>query len=181
MTTYIALLRGINIGPHKRIAMADLKALAADLGFADPRTLLASGNLVFRAPAQSAATLEQRLHEATARELGVTTEYFIRTAGEWQAAVAANPFVREATQDPGHLLLMSLKDAPAGAAVKGLQAAIRGREVVKAKGAHAYLHYPDGVGRSDLTLAAVEKHLGTRGTARNWNTVLKLADLAGSR
>lgn len=175
--TYIALLRGINIGPHKRIAMADLKALAADLGLAEPRTLLASGNLVFRAPAQPAAALEKRLHEATARELGVVTEYFVRTAGEWHAAVAANPFAREAKRDPGHLLLMCLKAAPSAAAAKALQASIRGREVVKAKGPYAYLHYPDGVGRSQLTLAAVEKGLGTPGTARNWNTVLKLAAL----
>lgn len=160
--------------------MADLKALAADLGLAEPRTLLASGNLVFRAPARPAAALETRLQEATARELGVVTEYFIRTAREWQAAVAANPFAREAKEDPGHLLLMCLKAAPAGAAVKALQASIRGREVVKAKGTHAYLHYPDGVGRSELTLAAVEKRLGTSGTARNWNTVLKLAALVAA-
>jgi uncharacterized protein (DUF1697 family) len=69
---------------------------------------------------------------------------------------------------------MCLKDAPAAAAVRALQAAITGRETVRTWGAHAYLVYPDGVGRSRLTIALIERTLGSRGTGRNWNTVLKL-------
>ncbi len=75
---------------------------------------------------------------------------------------------------------MALKGAPDAGAVAALQAAITGREVVRADGRHAYLVYPDGVGRSRLTLALIEKKLGTSGTARNWNTALKLAALAGA-
>jgi uncharacterized protein (DUF1697 family) len=71
-------------------------------------------------------------------------------------------------------------EAPGGAAVKALQAAVVGREVVRATGRQVYIVYPDGQGRSRLTNAAIEKRLGTRGTARNWNTVLRLAELVGA-
>ncbi|PYJ75629.1 MAG: hypothetical protein DME69_14645 [Verrucomicrobia bacterium] len=73
---------------------------------------------------------------------------------------------------------MALKDAPKDTDVKALQAAITGREVVRAGGKHLYIVYPDGIGRSRLTNAVIDKLLGTRGTGRNWNTVLKLASLA---
>lgn len=180
MTTYIGLLRAINLPAHNKIAMAELKSLLAGLGMHDPKTLLLSGNLVFATSAQPPQKLERVLEAATARQLGVTTDYFVRTAKEWQALVAANPFPAAAKSGPGHLLVMCLKDAPKPAAVKELQAAITGRELVKAKGPNAYFVYPDGVGRSRLTTALIEKMLQTRGTARNWNTVLKLAALATS-
>ena len=178
MTTYIGLLRAINLGAHNRIAMAVLRQLLVDLELEDPKTLLLSGNVVFGSSTQPTAKFERLLQDATATHLGVTTEYFVRTAKEWSAIVAANPFPSEAKRDPGHLLMMCLKDAPSPAAVKALQSAIRGREVVKTKGPQAYFVYPDGVGRSKLTIAVIERMLGTRGTARNWNTVMKLAALA---
>lgn len=180
MTTYIGLLRAINLGAHNKIKMADLRQLLVDLGLEDPKTLLLSGNVVFGSPSQPAAKLERLLQDATAKHLGVTTEFFVRTAKEWNAIVDANPFPAEARRDPGHLVMMCLKDTPPPAALKALQAAIRGREVVKAKGPQAYFVYPDGIGRSKLTIAVIERILGTRGTARNWNTVTKLGALAES-
>jgi uncharacterized protein (DUF1697 family) len=93
--------------------------------------------------------------------------------------VARNPFPAEAERDPAHLTVVFLKDAPKAKAVEALAAAIRGREVIQADGRHLYAYYPDGVGRSKLTHALIESKLGTRGTARNWNTVLKLAQLCG--
>lgn len=177
MTTYIGLLRAINLGSHNKIAMAALRQLLVDLGLHDPKTLVLSGNVVFGARTQPAAKLEQQLEAATANQLGVTTEYFVRTAAEWAAIVAANPFRAEARRDPARTVLMCLKAAPAPAAVQALQAAIKGPERVKASGPQAYFVYPDGMGRSRLSPALIEKHLGTRGTARNWNTVMKLAAL----
>jgi uncharacterized protein (DUF1697 family) len=178
MTTYIAVLRAINLGAHNRIAMADLRAMLGRLKLEDPQTLLLSGNAVFKSGSSSSAALERQLEAASTKHLGVTTDYFVRSAAEWQAMIKANPFPAEANSDPGHLLMMCLRDAPAPAAVKALQDKIKGREVVKAKGKHAYFVYPDGIGRSKLTIAVIEKALGTRGTARNWNTVLKLGELA---
>jgi len=178
MTTYIGVLRAINLGAYNKIAMSELRTMLETLGFEDPKTLLLSGNIVFKTATGSSAKLESMLEQASTKQLKVTTDYFVRSAKEWQAIVDENPFKKEAKSDPGHLLMMCLRDAPMPAQVKALQESITGREMVKAKGRHAYFVYPDGVGRSKLTIQKIEKALGTRGTARNWNTVLKLAELA---
>jgi uncharacterized protein (DUF1697 family) len=176
--SYIAVLRAINLGAHNRIAMADLRTMCGKIGLEDAQTIVLSGNLVFRSRLASTDKLEQLLEAASTKQLGVTTDYFVRSAKEWQAIIAANPFRAEAKSDPARLIMMCLRDAPTPAAVKALQAAIKGRETVAAKGKHAYFVYPDGQGRSKLTIAMIEKAFGTRGTARNWNTVLKLGELA---
>lgn len=175
---YLGLLRAINLGSHNKIGMADLRGLLAGLGMQDVRSLLQSGNLVFRSAGPTAPQLEGVLEHAAAKRLGLETDFFVRTAGEWHAMIAGNPFPAEAERDPRHLVVMCLKQAANPEQVKALQSAIRGREVVRAEGRHAYLVYPDGIGNSRLTTAVVEKHLATRGTGRNWNTVLKLGALA---
>jgi uncharacterized protein (DUF1697 family) len=178
VATYIGVLRAINLGSHNKIRMADLRAMLEKLRFSDPKTLLLSGNIVFKCDAASCTALEEQLEAASTKHLKVTTDYFVRTAKEWSEIVDGNPFPKETKSDPGHLVMMCLRDAPTAAQVKTLQASITGREVVKAKGRHAYFVYPDGIGRSKLTIQKIEKALGTRGTARNWNTVLKLAELS---
>lgn len=177
MSVHIALLRAINLGSHNKVSMADLKALLAELGLKNPQTILQSGNLVFESAPRATAALEKLLETSAAKQLGLQTDFFVRTSTEWQQAIADNPFPKEAKLDPSHTVLMCLKDAPPPATVKALQDAIKGREVVKAKGRHAYFLYPDGIGNSKLTMTLIEKKLGTTGTARNWNTVLKLAAL----
>ena len=177
MATYIGLLRAINLGSHNKVSMSDLKALLADLGMKNPQSVLQSGNLVFESTPRGTAPLEKLLETGAAKTLGLTTDWFVRTGAEWQQAIADNPFPKEAKLDPGHTVLMCLKEAPTAAAVKALQDAIKGREVVNAKGRHAYFLYPDGIGNSKLTMKVIERHLGTTGSARNWNTVLKLGAL----
>ena len=174
MATYVALLRAVNVAGHNSISMADLKAVAASAGLAEPRTLLQSGNLVFESSARSSAALERVLENALAKELALTTPVVVRSHAEWRAAIAANPHAAEARKEPGHLLLMPLKSQPPVVGLAALQAAIVGRETVKAVGSALYLVYPDGIGRSKLTSALIEKKMGVVGTARNWNTVLKV-------
>jgi len=180
MTTHIALLRGVNVGGKTKIAMADLRAMLADLGFGEPRTLLQSGNAVFRSDKLTGADLERLLEMETEKRLGLKTDFFVRTPEEWKEVLASNPFPEEAKSDPSHLVVMFLNRAPDAADVAALQAAIKGREVVRAAGRQAYLVYPDGIGESKLTISVIEKKLGSRGTGRNWNTVLKLGALAGA-
>jgi uncharacterized protein (DUF1697 family) len=171
----IALVRGINVGGKKKIAMADLRALLESMGLADVKSLLQSGNLVFSDSQRTAsATLERTLQTEAASRLALEAEFFVRTGKEWDAIVAANPFGDEARSDPGHLVLMCLKRAPAAVQVKALQNAIVGRELVHADGKELYIVFPDGIGPSRLTTAVIERLLGTRATGRNWNTVLKL-------
>lgn len=176
---YIALLRAVNLGPHNKIAMADLRALASRLGFGAVQSLLHTGNLVFDGGTAAASALERKLEAALVKDFGLSTDVFVRTAGEWKVMMAANPYPRDAAEDPSHLVVLCLKSSPAAAQVAALRESITGRERVQTVGAHAYLAYPDGIGTSRLTMDRIEKKLGTRGTGRNWNTVVKLAALAG--
>jgi uncharacterized protein (DUF1697 family) len=162
------------------MAMADLRALMEALQLENGQTLLQSGNLIFRGGARAGAALERQLEEETARRFGLETDYFVRSADEWRAVVARNPFREAARRDPSHLVVMFLKAAVGAEPVAALQAAIVGREVVRGAGREIYVTYPDGIGRSRLTSAVIERKLGTRATGRNWNTVLKLAALAGA-
>lgn len=175
--TYVALLRAVNIAGHRQVAMADLRALLSRLGFAAPRSLLQSGNLVFQATARSSAQLERLIESETEGRLGVETECFVRSAREWRALVAQNPFREEARRAPGRLAVQFLKNPATPEGVAALDGAITGREVVRARGKLLYVVYPDGFARTRLTNALIERKLGTRATGRNWNTVLKLAAL----
>ncbi len=181
-TMQVALLRAVNLGPHGKIAMNDLRALMTDLGLQDGKTLLQSGNLVFRGTGRAGAALERHLEAETKKRFALETDFFVRNAAEWSELVAANPFPDEARDDPSHLVVIFLKEAVKPAAVAALQAAIGGREVARAQGSairEVYITYPDGIGNSKVTNTLIEKKLGTRGTGRNWNTVLKLQALAG--
>lgn len=175
---HVALLRAVNVAGRNQVAMSDLRALLADMGFAGPRSLLQSGNLLFDATRRPTSKLEAGLERAAFERLGLDTDFFVRTRSEWRDIVGNNPFPDAARDDPGHLLMLALKEAPSAARVSALTKAITGREVVRAIGRQLYALYPDGVGRSRLTTALIERSLGTRVTGRNWNTVLKLERLA---
>ena len=177
VTTYIALLRGVNVGGKRPVPMAALRELGEASGLRNVRTLLNSGNMVFD-DARGGTKLETMLEKAAHDALGLSTEFFIRSAAEWDAVVAGNPFGKEAKAAPAYLVLLALKAPVAAANVKALQGAIVGREQVLGEGKHVYATYPDGQGRSKLTAAVMDRVLGTRVTARNWNTVLKLAAMA---
>jgi uncharacterized protein (DUF1697 family) len=154
----IALIRGINVGGHKKVAMADLRRICEAQGCTNVRTLLNSGNVVF----------EGRKPDAKKLEAAIGAKVILRTPAELDRVIARVPF---ATDDPGHLLVMFLEHEP--------KAPLDwpGPEKVHLDGRHLYLYYPDGAGRSKLTNALIEKRLDVSGTARNWNTVTKLAAL----
>src|SRR5262245_29005002 len=158
MASLAALLRAVNLAGKKTIPMLALRELFEGLHFTDVRTLLASGNVVFEGDGSGDA-VEALLKKEAERRLGLSTEFFVRTAAEWRSIIARNPFPDAAKRDPGHLLVVFLKTAPRAPAVKALQAAITGRETVRTVGKQAYIIYPDGVGNSRLTMARIERHL----------------------
>src|SRR5262245_52056643 len=175
MAMHVALLRAINVGGRNLVGMSNLRDMFAALGLNDARSLLQSGNLIFRSNRRTGASLERFLEVETQKRLGASVDYLVRTADELGAIITRNPFPQEAERDPGHLLVMFLKQAPEAKNVTELQAAIKGPEYLHADGKQLYTVYPAGVGRSKLTHSMIEKKLDARGTARNWNTVLKLA------
>ena len=166
MTVYVALLRAINVGGRK-LAMADLKAIAEELGFKKPQTFIASGNLLFaseRKEAQVARLLEHRLK----KHMGAEVPVMVRSASEISDVAKANPF---ADQPPAKVAGIFLAKAPG----KDFMEQVRGitDERLALGRREIYVHYPGGMGRSKLRLPAKDV-----GTARNMNTVAKLAQLA---
>lgn len=178
MSRQIALLRAVNVGGRGMVSSADLKTFFVNLGFADAVTLLNSGNVVFSSPKRAGAALEKYLHDEAVKRLKLDTDFIVRGAKEWRAVIEDNPFRKEAASDPGRLVVMALTAEPEKSAVVSLQKAIPGRERIAPHGKELYIVYPDGQGGSKLQAALINRHLGVRGTARNWNTALKLLALA---
>jgi uncharacterized protein (DUF1697 family) len=170
---YAAFLRAVNVGGNA-LSMAALKAMLADLGFERTKTLLQSGNVVFEASKRADARLETLLQRETEQRLGVRTEYFIRDACELQQIVEANPFEREAIEQPSRLAVVVLRQSPSALGLERLRNSIRGPELVAPGIRHVYITYPAGQADTKLTNAVIERALETRGTARNWNTILKM-------
>jgi len=170
--THVALLRGINVGRAKRVAMAELRALVEGLGYRDVRTLLNSGNVVFTAPRTAPATAAARIEAALAERLGVAARVTALTAAELAAAVAGNPLLA-ADRDPARLLVAVLADP----ADRRLLAPLTGEdwspEAVALGARVAYLWCPEGVLASRLP-EAVGRALGDGVTTRNWATMTKL-------
>ena len=179
MSSYVALLRAVNVA-GKSLAMTALREYASALGLAHPRTLLQSGNLIFRSTGKKPAELERLLEREAEKRLGVATDFLVRSERELSAIIANNPFPAAARRDPAHLLVMFLKDEPAADAISALRKAIVGRESIAADARQLYIVYPDGIGRSKLTTSLIEKKVATRGTGRNWNTLVKLAAAAAA-
>ncbi len=157
--------------------MSTLVDRLSEAGLADVQTILQSGNVVFHSDERKRETLERVIEDVVTESFGFQTAAFVRSAEEWRSVIDRNPFPAESTSDPGHLLVIVLKDAPPAPAWLALERAITGRERVRPGDRHGYAVYPDGVGRSRLTSERIERALGTRSTSRNWNTVTKLASL----
>lgn len=175
----VALIRGINVGRAKRVAMADLRAVVADLGYLDVRTLLNSGNLVFTVPGRARGDPAARIEQAIATRLGVSARVTVLTATELATVVADNPLPRVAT-DPSRLLVTVLIDPTDRARLEPL-ARQDWRPEAMALGARvAYLWCPGGMVESRLA-QAIGKTLGDAATTRNWATMTKLHALASDR
>jgi uncharacterized protein (DUF1697 family) len=175
--THVALLRGINVGRAKRVAMADLRALLADLGYADARTLLNSGNAVFSAPGRAAPdAIAARIEGGMTERLGVSARVTVLTAGDLDAVVAVNPLATEIT-DPSRFLVAVLRDPADRARLEPLAAQDWAPEALALGPRAAYLWCPAGLLDSRLP-EAVGRALGDGVTTRNWATLTKLHALA---
>ena len=169
MTAYIALLRAVNVGGTGKLPMADLKQMAEEAGFTGVRTYIASGNLLFdsnAAEAEVKAALEARLEAYAGKPVGV----LVRTADEMAAVAAANPFPEAA---PNRVVAIFLDDAPPTDALDRVTG--RQEEALRLGRRELYVHYGEGMAASKLRIPAARD-----GTARNMNTVAKLAQLARS-
>lgn len=175
--TWVALLRGINVGGRNRLPMKDLASMFVEAGCEGVRTYIQSGNVLYRSDELRAGEIPSLIGTAIRDRFGYEIPIVTRRASDLDAIVQANPFVA-AGAETGRLHVLFLAEAPAAEHVEALdpdrspgdEFAVRGREV--------YLHYPNGTARSKLTNAWFDSRLSTVTTMRNWKTVRKLLELA---
>jgi uncharacterized protein (DUF1697 family) len=175
---HVALLRGINVGRAKRVAMADLRTLIEQLGYADVRTLLNSGNVVFTSARTAPDDLAVRIEKALAKRTGVSARVTVLTAVELTAAMTENTLL-EVAKDPSRLLVAFLRDPSDRRKLEPLTKQAWDPEALALGTRVAYLWCPGGIIASRLG-EAVNRMLGDAVTARNWTTVLKLHALTDS-
>lgn len=169
MTRYAILIRGINVGKAKRIAMADLRAALTEAGYANVATLLQSGNVVLTAD-QPAATLARAVERVIEERFGFAVDVIVRSHDELASVVARNPFQGEAT-DGSRYVVAFLAEAPRTPPLKDLDF---GAERLVVDGAELFIWCPDGLRDSPLLAALAKVRGGPPTTVRNWNTVEKL-------
>jgi uncharacterized protein (DUF1697 family) len=187
MPNHIALLRGINLGGRNKIAMADLRAVMAELGHGDVTTYIQSGNAVFTAAdeAAGATAMADEISAAIAAKLGVIAPVIVLARHELAQIIAANPFPQEADPKKVHAVVLSHPASPdltdRLSAAASQSAAKGSRDDMRVIGRTVYLHTPDGYGNSDLAQQLLRiPHVpkaGTTGTARNWATMTRLLAL----
>ena len=172
MTGYVALLRGINVGGHRKVPMAQLRETAEALGLRKARTYVASGNLVFESD-KAAGTLETMLEKAIAHRFGFAVDVVVRSAAQWAALADANPLKVESEKEPGFVHMSVGKRAPTEADIAALNAKASDNERVLSAGGAIWIWFGDGAGRSKI---GAGKSTGVW-TARNWRTVLALKEM----
>ncbi|WP_426592827.1 DUF1697 domain-containing protein [Cellulomonas sp. McL0617] len=178
MSPVIALLRAVNVG-GRTVTSAQLKDVASSLGHTAVATYANSGNLVL-VPAAGVSDVAAELSAALADRLGFDVPVIARSLEDWSAVVSGLPFTKQAADDPAHLVAV-FWDGPVTAAAHDFDPTRYGRETVAWAARETYAYYPDGQGRSKLTIDVLSRAAGRVGTARNWNTVLALGRLADER
>ena len=179
MPVLISMLRGVNVGPHNRIKMDVLRALYESLQFEDPRTYVQSGNVIFRTKEKPTPQLSKKIKAAIERECGCNPEVILRTTEELRKTVSANPFAKRRDVEPGKLLITFLSAEPGREAQATLDNLNKSHpEELHLKGRELFIYFPDGAGRSKLPWSSVEKLFKVTGTARNWNSVTKMLEIA---
>ena len=172
----IILFRAMNTG-GVRAPVGEQRAMAEAMGLGNPRTLLASGNLVVETDREP-GDLEVAIEAETEKRFGRRIDAIVRTPAQWVAMMAANPFPERAASDPSRLVVMVMKDGIKPGGLEAVRAFAAGEEAVEAAGGALWFWHPAGIGRSKMSEKAQPRLIGL-GTGRNWNMVLKLAEMVG--
>jgi uncharacterized protein (DUF1697 family) len=178
MPVYIALLRGINIGPHKRMKMDALRAGCEGLKLSEVKTYVQSGNVVFRSTQQSPGALAKKIEAMIVDAFGFSARVVVRTGDDLAAVVRNNPFRPAAKFEDNKLCVAFLSDEPAKALVEKLQASPPGSEPFQVRGNNLYIYFANGFARTKMHTNFLEKALCVEATVRNWRTVTNLHTMA---
>jgi uncharacterized protein (DUF1697 family) len=171
MPVYISLLRGINVGGHKKVKMEALRASFEALGFEQVKTYIQSGNVVFKTGKVSPAALSKRIEETIMRDFGFPASVIVRSGAELGKIIAANPFLTQRGIDHEKLHVTFLSDVPATPALKKLAEFTVAPDQSQCEGKEIFLYLPNGFSASSLWKVPWEKALAVVTTTRNWKTV----------
>jgi uncharacterized protein (DUF1697 family) len=178
MPVVISMLRGVNLAAHRRIKMDALRALYESLDLRGARTYVQSGNVIFSTRERNLTDVAKRIEDGIERTFGFRSDVVLRTAGEMRDVVARNPFVNRPGIEPSKLLVTFLANDPGEEARVKVRSIKTDPEEVRIEGREMYIYFPNGMGRSKLPQTPIEKVLKTTGTARNWNSVTKMLEIA---
>ena len=178
MPVYISLLRGINVGAHKRMKMEKLRNSCAELGFGQIATYIQSGNLIFKSGKLSAEAVSKKIEQQIECDFGFHADVITRTADELKTIIASNPLLKEPATDESKLHVVFLPGEPGAEAIKKLESLILAPDRVRVAGKEIYFYFPNGVSGSSLWKHNLDRVLGISGTMRNWNTLNKLLAMA---
>jgi len=177
MAAIIGMLRGVNVGPHNRISMEALRALCGSLDLEGAETYVQSGNVVFRSKERNLNALTKRFEDAFEKKFGFPALLVLRTVAEMRTVIANNPFATRKEIEPGKFHVLFLTEEISPEARKQLEATKVGPEEIKTHGRELYIYYQAGAGQSKLP-AVMDRILKKTGTARNWNSVTNLLEMA---
>ena len=178
MPVIISMLRGVNLGPHRRIKMDELRTVYESLKFRDVQTYVQSGNVIFRSEEKDLVALAIRIQKALERRFGFACDAIQRTTAEMRAVVARNPFAKRRGIEPNKLLVTFLAEDPGEAARKELRQLKSDPEELWIDGREIFTYFPNGMARPKIPWPAIERILKTSGTGRNWNSVTKMLEMA---
>ena len=178
MPVLISMLRGINVGGHNKVDMAALRALYKSLKFEEPRTYVQSGNVIFRTKEKISSALAKKIQTAIEHKFGCHPEVILRTSEELRKTIAATPFPATRGLEPGKVLVTFLAADPGPDANAALLKLKSNPEELHLKGRELYIYFPNGAGKSRLPWSSIAKLLKTEGTARNWNSVVRILEIA---
>jgi uncharacterized protein (DUF1697 family) len=178
MTVMISMLRGVNVGGHNKIKMDALRALYEFLKLRDAQTYVQSGNVIFSTDERDISRLAKRIEDGIERKFGFRPDVILRTAAEMRDVIARNPFAKRRGIEPGKLLVSFLASDPGEEARKKLRQMKCDPEELRVEGREVYIYFPNGMGRSKLPWAGLDKMLKTPATGRNWNSVTKMLEMA---
>ncbi len=178
MATYIALLRSVNVSGHGRLSMAEVRRSFLSLGHTDVSTYIQTGNVLFRSRRTSLAALAGEIERQLERDFGSSPAVILRTVADLSRTVATSPFATQGA-DPSRHHVTFLAERPSDERLAAFTVPPSGRDELVMDGLELYVHTPDGYAGSKLTGALLERRLGVLTTTRNWNTVVKLNELAG--
>ena len=181
MAVVISMLRGVNVGGHNRMKMDALRSVYSSIGLHNPQTYVQSGNVIFESGDEAPTELANRLEDAIEAHFKFRPAVILRTADELREVIVRNPFPERAVHEASKLLITFLSSDPGEAARAKVRAISVAPEQLVNRVREIYTYFPVGMGRSRIPAVLINKALQTQGTARNWNSVIQMLQIAENR